>query len=102
MPSREQVERALSIIKRPAEHDFFFDRLTSPAWLGPLAEVGRFLTPPPPIHEGAYVRFPIWCESRYLARVAGQAPNAVARIIKSIPTTTNVRVHEDFVDAALA
>jgi hypothetical protein len=67
-----------------------------------LLGAGRFTTPPAPVQEGSYVRFPTWCESRYLARVASQAPEAVAKIIRKIPATTNVRVHEDYVDAALA
>jgi hypothetical protein len=37
-----------------------------------------------------------------LARVAGAAPERVVAAIKKVPATNNVRVHEDFVDAALS
>ena len=97
------VERALAEATKRAENlDYFFDRLTSPDWIEPLLERGFFRDPPPQVvDEEGYVRTPGWAASRYLARMAEHAPELVADVIESI-TTNNERVHEDFVDAAIA
>jgi hypothetical protein len=42
----------------------------------------------------------MWPESRYLARVAAEAPDLVLEIIKDMPTTKNFRVHQDLLEAA--
>ena len=59
MPTPETVTRALEqIAKSAANYQYFFQKLTSPAWLQPLAEKGRFKAPPPkqPVEGG--VSFP--------------------------------------------
>ena len=83
---------------------YFFDKLTSPAWLKPLWKAGYFRYPPEPDRddERGTIVFPPWPESRYLARMAAEVPNEVLEIILEILETGNVRVHEDLVDAALA
>jgi len=102
VPSREVVQRALTEIrKRPANYEYFFDRLASPDWIEPLFYEGLFQEPPPPEQDGKYIRFPFWPESRYLARMAPLAPEAVLNIVLNIETD-NVRVHEDLADAACA
>ncbi|RMG26830.1 MAG: hypothetical protein D6724_00975 [Armatimonadetes bacterium] len=101
MPNPEVVEKALEQIrKRPANHDYFFSKLTSADWIEPLDEAGLFSSPPPAIREGDTISFPSWPESRYLARVASDAPEAVAAVMMKIPETDNVRVHEDLAHAA--
>jgi len=101
MPSPEIIERALQAIKRPADYDYFFGRLTSPDWISPLRLKGFFRSPPAIEREGNIVRIPFWPESQYLARMAGQAPELVMDVILGMPETENTRVHEDIVDAAL-
>jgi hypothetical protein len=102
VPSPEVVKRALDEIrKRPANYEYFFDRLESPDWIEPLLREGLFQHPPPPEQDGGYIRFPFWPESRYLARMAPLAPEAVLNIILNVETD-NVRVHEDFANAACA
>lgn len=101
MPTREQVRRAIKAIKRYADYEYFFNELKSPDWIGPLLQEDMFKKPPEPIREDSFIRFPLWPESRYLARVAGKAPELVLKVIRQIPETENVRVHEDFIDAAL-
>src|SRR5207249_148954 len=101
MPTREQVRRAIKAIKRYADYEYFFNELRSPDWIGPLLQEGMFKKPPGPIREGSFIRFPLWPESRYLARVAAKTPELVLKVIRQIPETENVRVHEDFIDAAL-
>lgn len=103
MISPELVKRAIDAIKvRAVNYEYFFDNLTSPDWIKPLWDGGMFRNPPAVIREGDYVRFPIWPESRYLARMASLEPEIVVDVILKIPDTDNVRVHEDFVDASLA
>lgn len=99
----ELVDRALAEAKkRAANLDYFFEALSSPVWIEPLQERGVFGEPPAQtVDDEGYVRAPAWSASRYLARMAAAAPGQVAAVIRSIQTE-NERVHEDFVDAALA
>lgn len=97
------VDRLISALKRPADVQYFFDKLTSPAWIEALNKRGLFQNPPPQIDvEGGYVRFPVWPAAQYLARMAGREPELVASILRSILTTTNPRVQDDVATAALA
>ncbi|MBK9307419.1 MAG: hypothetical protein IPM58_10115 [Nitrospira sp.] len=84
------------------DFEFFFSELKSPEWLEPLAEERVFDKPYPPVEEQDLISFPIWPPSRYLARMAGQAPDKVVELALRIPETENVRIHEDLSDAALA
>ncbi len=102
MPSRETVRKAVAAIKRPADYEYFFDRLQSPAWIEPLRQVGFFRHPPEAQREGGYIRFPLWPESRYLVRMAPLEPQPVLSVLLEMPDTENVRVQEDVIDAALA
>jgi hypothetical protein len=83
---------------------YFFDSLEDESWLVPLQEQGFFDAPPDPEldHEEGTVRFPPWPQSRYLARMASEAPSTVHNIALGIPLTQNVHVHEDLVEVALA
>src|SRR4051794_10926526 len=102
MITPELVQRALRAIKRTADYEHFFHQLTSPSWIKPLWEAGLFRNPPGPEPEGEYIGFPIWAESRYLARMACEAPETVMEVMLQIPDTENVRVHEDMAEAAAA
>ena len=102
MPSAEVIKKALAAIHQDeADRIYFFETLTSPDWIKPLTDAGIFQSPPPLLRDGEYVQFPLWAESRYLARMAQIAPEAVLEIVLAIPETENVRIHEDFLDAAL-
>jgi hypothetical protein len=101
MPRSDVVARALEVIrKRPANHDYFFEKLSSPDWIEPLARAGLFASPPPAARVGDEISFPFWPESQYLVRMAGAAPGQVAAIMAKIPATDNVRVHADLAKAA--
>jgi hypothetical protein len=101
MPKPEAIERALALIsKRGSNCEYFFDHLESAAWIEPLYEHGMFQHPPPPKKEGEFISIPFWPESRYIARMAFTSPKQVLDIILKMPQTDNVRVHEDFIDAA--
>lgn len=85
-------------------HSYFFDRLTSPAWLNPLQASGLFDHPPAPevdVERGttAYSR---WPQSGYLARIADQVPEKVLEIMQGAPETNNFRIHQDLAEAAAA
>lgn len=105
MLKQETIDRALKeIAKGEAQRKYFFERAQSPEWLKPLVEAGYFREPPPPIADGQYISFPIWEETRYLARMAKipAVQNVVLEIADRIPETENVRIHEDLLDIALA
>jgi hypothetical protein len=90
-----------------SELEYFFFRLQDASWLPFLLEEGFFQNPIPPetgtTEEGQiWLRFPNWPESQYLARIAADAPELVVEAIERIPETSNPRVHQDIVVAAIA
>lgn len=101
MISVDAVKQALEAIKTYADFQYFFDSLTSAEWIGPLNELHLFSVPPEATTLGDQVMFPIWPQSRYLVRVADQAPELVVRTIEAVSDTSNPRVREDFIEAAL-
>lgn len=102
MIPEDVVAKALEIVgKSRSNYEYFFSRLTSPDWLEPLLERGFFRDPQESIREGDTVRYPLWPESRYLARVADKAPEKVLQIALQVPETDNIRVHEDLARAAV-
>jgi hypothetical protein len=101
MPSPETVDKAVAALKRAADVDYFFGKLTSPDWIEPLRERGFFSNPPEPERSGEYVQFPFWSQSQYLARMAAKKPKLVLSVLQSLTDTQNPRVHEDIIDAAV-
>src|SRR4051794_2778784 len=101
MPDTRAAEVLELIRKSPANHDFFFNGLDDPAWLGFLRKNGYFTEPLEPIRHGDGISYPFWPESRYLVRVAARAPDDVLEIALTIPETKNVRVHEDVMRIAI-
>ncbi|MEJ1412330.1 MAG: hypothetical protein RPU90_01955 [Candidatus Sedimenticola sp. (ex Thyasira tokunagai)] len=101
MPSKDVIEKVLGSIKRRADYDYFFSKIESPDWIVPLREYGLFSNPPPVEREGNYLHHQNWPESKYLLRMAKQAPVEVTESVLSVPETNNERVHEDFVQAAI-
>jgi hypothetical protein len=100
--SDDLVNRAIAeISKGRANYEYFFERLSSPAWIRPLSERGLLSNPPPLEIDEGRVQAPPWPPSGFLARVASQAPEQVLEIILSTETN-NERVHEDFAEAAAA
>jgi hypothetical protein len=98
----ELVDRAIVQMRKSAEHfAYFFDRLSSPEWIGPLVEAGLFDEPPVLQVQDGYVTAPPWPPSRYLARMAEAAPDEVLAVILRT-STNNERVHQDFAEAAIS
>ena len=102
MPSLETIEQALALIeRRPVNRGYFFSKLESPDWIEPLVEAGYFKNPPPPRVNGDFVSYPVWPECKYLARMAPLAPTQVAEVVRQIPETDNINVHEDLARAVI-
>jgi hypothetical protein len=103
MISEQKVQAAIDLMKlRTENYNYFFNNITSSSWISPLAARGFFAKPPNVVRENGYITLPIWPESRYLARIASQAPEEVSAIFLNLPDTENVRVFEDMALAALS
>ncbi len=96
------VDKVVDLLTDDPTRRYFFGRLTRAEWLLPLRERGFFDNPPKPIETEGQIRFPIWPEGGYLARIAALAPETVLDIALHVPDTGNIRVHEDLGEAALA
>ena len=47
MPRELQVDKAIALIKKGGgNYEYFFEKLSSPTWIEPLAKRGRFNHPP--------------------------------------------------------
>lgn len=102
-PSREDVKRLRgNLPNNRAALGGFYDKLTSPTWLAPLAAEGEFDKPPQPVRdtEKGTIGYSVWPQSRYLARMAAGAPDGVFQIIEAVPDTQNFLIHLDFAKAA--
>lgn len=90
MPTDAQVERALELIQKSGgNYQYFFEKLTSPAWIEPLTKRGRFAHPPAVEQVGKMYRYPRWPEGDYLLRMAPVAPDAVGTAISDETFTSN-------------
>jgi hypothetical protein len=99
MPTPEQLARVKLLVTSPDELAYFFDQLTSPDWLPLLRDGGLLGDPPAPIEQGDGVMFPFWPASRYMVRIAADAPRAVADTLWAARQSRNPRVWWDTVDA---
>ncbi|HAU1866388.1 TPA: hypothetical protein JBJ74_15190, partial [Legionella pneumophila] len=100
-PSIESVKMVFEIIHNKVSYDYFFKKLNSPNWLKVLEKEGVFNNPYGVIPYDEWVQIPIWGPSRYLVKVAKAVPKETLSIIQSIPDTNNLKIYEDFIDAAL-
>lgn len=103
MPTHDQIERAISLINHNgANYEYFFSKLASPSWIAPLYDKGFFRNPPPAEPGPNSISYPLWLESRYLVRMAGEpkTQKLLANICVGIAKTTNVRVIENILDIA--
>ncbi len=103
------VKNAIAVMRKyPANYVYFFDNLRSPMWIEPLRKHGFFKDPPETIREEdpeqarVMISFPPWPESRYLARVAGIAPDCVLKAMLDLNCTDNASIHTDLAEAACA
>ncbi len=101
-PTPKQIDQAIAMLIHPQQRIYFFNRLENPEWIEPLKRKGYFQNPPKIIEDAGQgtVKFPMWPQSRYLARMAKETPKEVLEIAQDIESN-NPRIYEDFVDAAL-
>lgn len=104
-PSPENVDRVVAMLGHAEQVRYLLDKLDDPLWLRPLYEKGFFKAPPPPDEDPSQgtIGFPLWPQSRFLARAAKipEAQELVLKVALAIETK-NVRIHEDLADVALA
>lgn len=104
-PTKADVQRLRQKLPNtPRTLGYFFERLSHPGWLGPLAKKGFFSAPPPPIVGTDQVAggYSHWFAADYLLRMAPERPNEVADILAKVPSTENIRVHAQLIEVALA
>lgn len=99
-PTTREIDQAIGLLNQPAQKSYFFDNLKNPAWIGPLYDKGYFKNAPKIKRnekEGT-IQFPIWPESKFLARVVAEAnPTILSKIVSEIETD-NIRVKEDILE----
>jgi hypothetical protein len=102
MPTDAQVDKALELIQKSGgNYEYFFEKLSNPSWIEPLAKRGRFDYPPGIERIGNMYRFPPWPEGEYLLRMADVAPEEVAAAIKpACFASDNHIVHRLLVETA--
>ena len=91
-----------SIPQDPIALEYFFGKLSEPAWIKPLEKVGFFARPPEPIRGPGSVEYPGWPALHYLSRMAAPRPEDVARIALAVPPTENIHVRAALVGIAKA
>src|SRR5271163_925969 len=102
MPTEAQVDKALELIQKGGgNYEYFFSKLSDPAWIEPLSKRGRFNHPPPIERIGDMFRLPRWPEGDYLLRMAETSPREVAAAIEPVCfESDNPLVHQLLVDIA--
>ena len=102
-PTPEQITKLIGKLARSEAQRYFFVRLQNPEWIEPLQQRRYFHNAPCVMRDTTKGTFqiPDWPEGQYLARMADQKPELVAKVVTAIPDTDNVRVRETMVDIAL-
>ncbi len=95
MRRHEAAARIRDLLSSADDVAFFFEQLTSPEWLPILEEVGLLGDPPEPVETEGGAAFPFWPASRYLARMANEAPRPVADVLFRVRKTRNPRIWGD-------
>jgi hypothetical protein len=99
-PSPDDLSNLTKYIAKPEHRRYFFQKCNNPNWLEHLKSINAFSTPQESLRENGYIRFIIWPESQYLARIANQKPQEVFDIIKNL-NSTNQSVLHDFAISAI-
>lgn len=99
-----EIAVVAELLRDVALRRYFFEKVSSPKWLGALDERDYFAHPPDPVRDktGVPTSFPFWPEALYLARVAPVVPSVVLHIVRRIPENDNVTVHDQLIDVLLA
>lgn len=102
-PGPEHLEPLRGVLVRPALRTYFLRSLSNPRWLSVLRELRAFESPPRRlVHPDQSWSMVAWLEGEYLTRVASDEPDAVARILTSVPTDNDNPAVWDVVARAAA
>jgi hypothetical protein len=103
-PTSFEYERDLAgLLSDDTLNDYFFRKLSDPAWLGLLVKAGKFSSVPAPQEnksEGT-IAFPFWPQGEYLKKIAAHVPDEVCRVVTQLPPARNARVHDCILELAL-
>ena len=103
-PTNVAIEQTLRLLTRRQHRRYFFERLKNPLWIRPLLDAREFSSPPGAIEdpETGNISFPPYPESRYLARVASEAPEDAVAAIEAMPSPdpANPSVLSDWIAVA--
>jgi len=100
-PTDEQIDTAIPFLSSPQHETYFFLQLENPEWIIPLKKKNIFAYPPTVISwDDGTTQFPHWPESKYLVKMAPNAPSEVAELYAEF-NTDNSSIVGDIVDAAL-
>jgi hypothetical protein len=100
--SDEDVVRAMARMTIGVEHDYFFQKISSPVWLDRLRRDNWFALPPETAISGATEAFAAWLPAQYLERVAALRPQDVLEVCRGVASSTNPRVRYSVLKALLA
>ena len=104
-PGRCNYERDLApLLSEPVLNEYFFTRVSDPAWLPMLVGAKKFATLPSlAVNETEKtVGFPAWPQAEYLKRIVEIAPGEVSEILAHLPSTDNARIHDAIMQVALS
>jgi hypothetical protein len=104
IPTRKDLQRLKEHApNNSVSYRYFFDRLESEGWLQSLRDEGFFRSPPEPEqdYEQGGFRFVPWPQTSYLEKMADVEPATVKDIIKELPPTENIPVHQELAEVTL-
>ncbi|MBL8747780.1 MAG: hypothetical protein JNK78_01370 [Planctomycetes bacterium] len=105
---REIAARAAKMPRDPALQDYFFQRVhehfdpRAHEFLEPLRSEKFFEYLPQVVDDGERISHPPWPVGKFLASVAGGAPETASKILASLPESPNRFVLQYSLEAALA
>ena len=108
MDPKEIAARVAKMPRDPALQDYFFQRVhehfgpRAHEILDPLQSAHFFEHVPPVIEDGERISHPLWPVGKFLASVAGGAPNTAFKILEALPESPNRFVLQYSLEAALA
>jgi hypothetical protein len=97
-----ESKRLIALLQSRGEnYRYFFLNATEPSWI-PLLEAAGFFANLPNAEQmpDGTTKIPDWPPIYYLEKVFDKEPEAVVRILESLPTTTNPRILERIVAIA--
>ncbi|KKM19034.1 hypothetical protein LCGC14_1659720, partial [marine sediment metagenome] len=91
VPTREDIEELIRLIKKPSHSQYFFSKLSSPDWIDLLKEKDFFIEPKAISVEGS-LRVSIWPQVNYLIKTSQYQPEKIIPIIEDLANTKNYRI----------